>query len=87
MRRRPIRFAAGSSGGVRLVIDPGGTRVRPAPQEGAHAVGRPPAPRRPVLDALALREPDLSLYDQLVPSPLTRDPGTPATVAEDDHDP
>jgi transposase len=41
----------------------------------------------PVLDALALREPDLSLYDQLVPPPLTRDPGTPATVAEDDHDP
>jgi hypothetical protein len=41
----------------------------------------------PVLDAFALREPDLSIYDQLVPSPMTRDPGTPATVAEDDHDP
>jgi transposase len=41
----------------------------------------------PVLDGLALREPDLSLYDQLVPPPMTRDPGTPATVAEDDHDP
>jgi hypothetical protein len=41
----------------------------------------------PVLDALALREPDLSRYDQLVPPALTRDPGTPATVAEDDHDP
>lgn len=41
----------------------------------------------PVLDALALREPDLSLYDQLFPPPMTRDPCTPATVAEDDHDP
>lgn len=41
----------------------------------------------PALDALALREPDLSLYDQLVPPPLTRDPATPATVAEDGHDP
>jgi transposase len=40
----------------------------------------------PVLDAFALREPDLSIYDQLVPLPMTRDPGTPAAVAEDDDD-
>jgi transposase len=39
-----------------------------------------PAPLRlgdPVLDALAFREPDLSVYDQLVPTPMTRDPGEP----------
>lgn len=29
------------------------------------------------LDALHFREPDLSLYDQLVPTPKTRDPGEP----------
>jgi hypothetical protein len=31
----------------------------------------------PVLDALSLRDPDLSLYDELVPVPMTRDPGAP----------
>ena len=31
----------------------------------------------PVLDALALREPDLSIYDQLVAPAMTLDPGTP----------
>jgi transposase len=36
----------------------------------------------PVLDQLSLREPDLSLYDQLIPQPMTRDPGTPATSDE-----
>ena len=40
----------------------------------------------PVLDALSLREPDLSLYDQIVPQPMTRDPGTPPTPDEDDHE-
>ncbi len=37
-----------------------------------------PAPLRlgdPELDALGCREPDLSVYDQLVPPPMTRDPG------------
>jgi len=41
-----------------------------------------PAPLRlgdPVLDALSFREPDLSVYDQLVPAPMTRDPGDPPT--------
>ena len=40
-----------------------------------------PAPLRlgdPVLDAISFREPDLSVYDQLVPTPMTRDPGTPS---------
>ena len=39
-----------------------------------------PAPLRlgdPVLDALSFREPDLSVYDQLVATPMTRDPGDP----------
>jgi hypothetical protein len=39
-----------------------------------------PAPLRlgdPVLDALCFREPDLSVYDQIVPTPMTRDPGDP----------
>jgi transposase len=39
-----------------------------------------PAPLRlgdPVLDALSFREPDLSVYDQVVPTPMTRDPGDP----------
>jgi len=31
----------------------------------------------PELDALHFREPDLSVYDQLVPPPMTRDPGEP----------
>jgi transposase len=39
----------------------------------------------PVIDALSLRDPDLSLYDELVPSPMTRDPGAPP-VAEEDTD-
>lgn len=40
----------------------------------------------PVLDALSLREPDLSLYDQLVPQPMTRDPGSTPAANEDDHE-
>jgi transposase len=40
----------------------------------------------PVLDALSLREPDLSRYDQLVPQPMTRDPGAPPTSDEDDDE-
>ena len=40
----------------------------------------------PVLDALSLREPDLSLYDRLVPTAMTLDPGTPPT-AEGAHEP
>jgi hypothetical protein len=40
----------------------------------------------PVLDALALREPDLSRYDQLVPPPMTRDPGAPPPGADEDPD-
>jgi transposase len=40
----------------------------------------------PVLDALSLREPDLSLYDQFVSHPMTRDPGEPPEVAEADHE-
>jgi hypothetical protein len=39
-----------------------------------------PAPLRlgnPELDALAFREPDLAIYDQLVPPRMTRDPGEP----------
>jgi transposase len=41
----------------------------------------------PVLDALSLREPDLSLYDELVPTPMTRDPGTPPQTDEDPDEP
>jgi len=37
----------------------------------------------PILDALSLREPDLSLYDELVPTPMTRDPGAPPAPDED----
>jgi transposase len=37
----------------------------------------------PVLDALSLREPDLSLYDELVPAPMTRDPGASPIPDED----
>jgi hypothetical protein len=40
----------------------------------------------PVLDALSLREPDLSLYDELVPPPMTRDPGAPPAADEDNHE-
>jgi transposase len=40
----------------------------------------------PVLDALSLREPDLSMYDQLVPQPMTRDPGGLPDAAEADHE-
>ena len=39
-----------------------------------------PAPLRlgnDELDAISLPEPDLSVYDQLFPSPMTRDPGEP----------
>jgi len=39
-----------------------------------------------VLDALSLREPDLSRYDQLVPTPMTRDPGALPAFDEDDHE-
>jgi transposase len=40
----------------------------------------------PTLDALSLREPDLSLYDQLVPQPMTLDPGVlPITDKEPDE--
>jgi hypothetical protein len=38
-----------------------------------------PTPLRlgdPALDAITLPEPDLSIYDQLVPQPMTRDPGS-----------
>ena len=51
-----------------------------------------PAPLRlgdPVLDALSFREPDLSvydLYDQLVPTPMTRDPGEPPVTPEGSHE-
>jgi transposase len=37
----------------------------------------------PILDALSLREPDLSLYDQLVPQPMTLDPGALPTTDEE----
>lgn len=37
----------------------------------------------PVLDALSLRDPDLSLYDELVPTPMTRDPGAPPVTDEE----
>jgi transposase len=40
----------------------------------------------PVLDALSLREPDLSLYDELVPPPMTLDPGAPPATHEDDDE-
>ena len=31
----------------------------------------------PDLDGIHLREPDLSVYDEFVPQPMTRDPGEP----------
>jgi transposase len=37
----------------------------------------------PVLDALSLREPDLSLYDELISPLMTRDPGALLLVDED----
>jgi hypothetical protein len=40
----------------------------------------------PVLDALALREPDLSAYDLHVPTPMTRDPGDPPADGDDDDE-
>jgi len=47
-----------------------------------HKRGLRPAPPPlklgdPQLDLLAFREPDLAAYDQLVPTPMTRDPGEP----------
>jgi hypothetical protein len=47
-----------------------------------------PAPLRlgdPVLDALSFGEPDLARYDELVPTPLTRDPGEPAGSRSEPH--
>jgi transposase len=47
-----------------------------------------PAPLRlgdPVLDALSFGEPDLARYDQLVPTPFTRDPGEPAGPSCEAH--
>jgi len=44
-----------------------------------------PAPLRlgnDELDAISLPEPDLSVYDDLFPSPLTRDPGEPPSETE-----
>jgi len=41
----------------------------------------------PVLDALSLREPDLALYDELVPTPMTRDPGAPPPTDEESDEP
>ena len=32
---------------------------------------------------LSLREPDLALYDELVPTPMTRDPGPSPTTTTD----
>jgi len=45
-----------------------------------HKKGLSPAPaplrlNNPALDSISLREPDLSIYDQLVPASMTRDPG------------
>jgi hypothetical protein len=36
-----------------------------------------------VLDALSLRDPDLSLYDELVPAAMTCDPGEPPIPDEE----
>jgi transposase len=41
----------------------------------------------PALDGIALREPDLSLYDQLVSPAMTRDPGEPPAVSADPGEP
>ena len=48
-----------------------------------HKKGLKPAPSPlrlgdPELDSLAFREPDLAVYDQLVPARMTRDPGDPS---------
>ena len=40
----------------------------------------------PVLDALSLREPDLSVYDQLVPTAMTLDPGALPAFDQDHHE-
>ena len=40
----------------------------------------------PILDALSLRDPDLSVYDRLVPPPMTLDPGDPPATDEDAHE-
>ena len=48
-----------------------------------------PAPLRlgdPILDALSFREPDLAVYDELVPAPMTRDPGVAPVTDEDAHE-
>lgn len=48
-----------------------------------------PAPLRlgdPVLDALSFREPDLSIYDELVATPMTRDPGEPPATEDSDEE-
>jgi hypothetical protein len=45
-----------------------------------------PAPLRlgnDELDAISLPEPDLSVYDRLFPSPMTRDPGEPPPTTEE----
>ena len=45
-----------------------------------------PAPLRlgnPELDAISLPEPDLSVYDQLFATPMTRDPGEPPPATEE----
>jgi transposase len=50
-----------------------------------------PAPLRlgvPDLDAISLPEPDLSIYDNLTPTPMTRDPGPPpGNVSGDEEAP
>jgi transposase len=40
----------------------------------------------PILDALSLREPDLSIYDQLVPRSMTLDPGALPAFDQDHHE-
>jgi hypothetical protein len=35
------------------------------------------------LDAISLPEPDLSVYDDLFASPMTRDPGEPPPTTEE----
>jgi len=40
----------------------------------------------PVLDALSLRDPDLSRYDELVPAPMTCDPGEPPIFDEEPNE-
>ena len=45
-----------------------------------------PAPLRlgnDELDAISLPEPDLSVYDRLSPTPMTRDPGEPPSTTEE----